>query len=73
MNVLMQAGEVDPDLFFTDQPRDARLGRRNREVISIFADHAPRALQVVPFFGGRVSSKAPSWEPSGQGCYRMHS
>ncbi|KAK9800195.1 hypothetical protein WJX73_007313 [Symbiochloris irregularis] len=42
---VLKAGDVDPDLFFTDRPRDARLGRRNREVISIFADHAPRALQ----------------------------
>ena len=39
-----QAGEQDPDLFFTDRPRDGRLGVRNREYLSLFADEAPRAL-----------------------------
>ena len=32
-----QAGEQDPDLFFTDRPRDGRLGVRNREYLSLFA------------------------------------
>ncbi len=40
----MQAGEQDPDIFFTDRPRDSRLGNRNREYVSIFADDAPRVL-----------------------------
>ena len=39
-----QAGEQDPDLFFTDRPRDGRLGGRNREYVSLWADEAPRAL-----------------------------
>lgn len=49
---VVQAAEVDPDLFFTDQPRGASLGRRNAECLSIFADSAPRALLVgtSPFF-----------------------
>ncbi len=40
----MQAGEQDPDIFFTDRPRDSRVGNRNREYVSIFADEAPRVL-----------------------------
>lgn len=39
-----QAGEQDPDLFFTDRPREGARGQRNREYISFFADEAPRAL-----------------------------
>lgn len=39
-----QAGEADPDLFFTDQPRAGARGQRNREYVSLFADEAPRAL-----------------------------
>ena len=39
-----QAGEQDPDLFFTDRPREGARGQRNREYVSLFADEAPRAL-----------------------------
>lgn len=39
-----QAGEQDPDLFFTDRPRDSKLGNRNKEYVSIFADEVPRVL-----------------------------
>eukprot|EP00951_Prasinocladus_malaysianus_P028375 scaffold258312_cov29-Prasinocladus_malaysianus.AAC.1 len=39
-----QAGDEDPDLFFTDRPRGSRRGQRNRECISFFADDAPGAL-----------------------------
>jgi len=39
-----QAGEADPDLFFTDRPRAGARGQRNREYVSLFADDAPRAL-----------------------------
>ena len=48
----MQAGDIDPDIFFTDRPRGSSLGQRNRECISAFADTAPRALLVnfvLPF------------------------
>eukprot|EP00798_Chlamydomonas_sp_ICE-L_P001537 gene1537-32915_t len=37
---VLQCGENDPDLFFTDRPRDGKLGNRNREYISIWADDA---------------------------------
>jgi beta-amylase len=40
----LQAGEQDPDLFFTDRPRGYGFGQRNREYISIFADDAPGVL-----------------------------
>jgi len=40
----MQAGDQDPDLFFTDRSRDGKPGNRNKEYISFFADEAPRAL-----------------------------
>lgn len=40
----MQCGESDPDLFFTDRPRDGGLGQRNKEYISIWADDAPGVL-----------------------------
>lgn len=40
-----QCGESDPDLFFTDRPRGhGRLGQRNREYVSIWADEEPGAL-----------------------------
>ena len=42
--MVWQAGEADPDLFFTDRPRDTRLGQRNKEYVSLFADDAPRVL-----------------------------
>ncbi|CAL8469970.1 g9512 [Coccomyxa elongata] len=41
---VMKAGDQDPDIFHTDRPRDARLGNRNKEYVSIFADEAPRVL-----------------------------
>ncbi|KAK9828096.1 hypothetical protein WJX81_003753 [Elliptochloris bilobata] len=41
---VLKAGEQDPDLFFTDRPREGARGHRNREYISFFADEAPRAL-----------------------------
>ena len=40
----LQAGEQDPDLFFTDRPHAGARGQRNREYVSFFADEAPRAL-----------------------------
>lgn len=42
--VSSQAGDADPDLFFTDRPRENGLGQRNRECISLFADEVPGAL-----------------------------
>ncbi|GFH21443.1 beta-amylase [Haematococcus lacustris] len=36
---VLQCGEHDPDLFFTDRPREG-AGRRNREYLSIWADEA---------------------------------
>ena len=41
---LSQAGEQDPDIFFTDRPRESRQAQRNREYITFFADEAPRVL-----------------------------
>jgi len=41
---VLQCGEQDPDLFFTDRPRDGGLGQRNREYVSIWADDAPGVL-----------------------------
>jgi len=41
---VLAAGDADPDLFFTDRPRDGLSGQRNREYISLFADDAPGAL-----------------------------
>lgn len=35
---VLDVGDRDPDIFFTDRPRDASRGRRNRECLSIFAD-----------------------------------
>ncbi|MEW5310658.1 MAG: hypothetical protein WDW38_002434 [Sanguina aurantia] len=38
---VLQCGESDPDLFFTDRPRgSAGLGQRNREYLSVWADDA---------------------------------
>lgn len=37
-----QAGQQDPDIFFTDRPRQgAGLGQRNKEYISFWADEEP--------------------------------
>lgn len=41
---VLQAGQQDPDLFYTDRPRDGSSGHRNREYISLFADDAPGVL-----------------------------
>ncbi|EIE25773.1 glycoside hydrolase [Coccomyxa subellipsoidea C-169] len=41
---VLKAGDQDPDIFFTDRPREAKLGSRNKEYVSIFADEAPRVL-----------------------------
>ncbi|KAF8057760.1 BAM3 [Scenedesmus sp. PABB004] len=38
---VLEAGGSDPDIFFTDRPRECGLGRRNREYLSIWADDAP--------------------------------
>ena len=39
-----QIGEQDPDIFFTDRPREDRSSQRNREYLSFWADEAPSAL-----------------------------
>lgn len=41
---VLQAGEHDPDLFFTDRPRGSGSGQRDREYISLWADDAPGVL-----------------------------
>uniref|UniRef100_A0A061R8X8 Beta-amylase n=1 Tax=Tetraselmis sp. GSL018 TaxID=582737 RepID=A0A061R8X8_9CHLO len=41
---VLEAGEHDPDLYFTDRPRGNRRGQRNRECISFFSDEVPGAL-----------------------------
>jgi beta-amylase len=40
-----QVGDTDPDIFFTDRPRDVFPGQRNRECLSIFADEEPGLLK----------------------------
>lgn len=35
---VLAAGERDPDIFYTDRPREFSPGRRNTECISLFAD-----------------------------------
>lgn len=40
-----QAGESDPDIFFTDRPRELFPGQRNRECLSFFADEEPGLLR----------------------------
>lgn len=42
---LLQVGDSDPDIFFTDRPRGASPGQRNRECISFFADTEEGLLQ----------------------------
>lgn len=37
----LQAGLSDPDIFFTDRPRECGLGQRNKEYLSIWADDYP--------------------------------
>ena len=46
--VNVQAGRQDPDIFFTDRPREHGLGQRNKEYISIFADNAPVLFGRTP-------------------------
>lgn len=41
---VLQAGQQDPDLFFTDRPRESGLGQRNKEYISVWADEAHGVL-----------------------------
>ena len=40
-----QVGESDPDIFFTDRPRDLFPGQRNRECLSFFGDEEPGLLR----------------------------
>jgi hypothetical protein len=68
-----QAGLSDPDIFFTDRPRESGLGQRNKEYVSIWADDCP----VLPAgsssshhsagggFGGRQAGAGSS---GGGGC-----
>lgn len=42
---VLQCGESDPDIFYTDQPRNGGLGHRNREYVSIWADEAAGVLR----------------------------
>lgn len=42
---VVAAGERDPDLFFTDRPRELSRGQRNQECISIFAVDDPGLLK----------------------------
>ena len=40
-----QVGERDPDIFFTDRPREYSAGQRNKECVSLFADEEPGLLK----------------------------
>lgn len=40
-----KVGDSDPDIFFTDRPREASPGQRNREYISWFAEEEPGLLR----------------------------
>ena len=42
---VVAAGERDPDIFFTDRPRELTPGQRNRECISLFAAEEPGLLK----------------------------
>eukprot|EP00887_Chlorella_sp_A99_P003737 scaffold7.g3737.t1 len=44
MGLRLQAGEADPDIFFTDRPRRTP-GQRNRECLTLFADDEPGLLK----------------------------
>eukprot|EP00201_Polytomella_parva_P022910 CAMPEP_0175042908 /NCGR_PEP_ID=MMETSP0052_2-20121109/2854_1 /TAXON_ID=51329 ORGANISM="Polytomella parva, Strain SAG 63-3" /NCGR_SAMPLE_ID=MMETSP0052_2 /ASSEMBLY_ACC=CAM_ASM_000194 /LENGTH=686 /DNA_ID=CAMNT_0016305831 /DNA_START=125 /DNA_END=2182 /DNA_ORIENTATION=+ len=41
---VLECGATDPDIFFTDQPRQSGLSHRNAEYISIWADEEPGIL-----------------------------
>lgn len=41
---ILQAGDIDPDLFFMDKPREYRMSPSNREYISFWADEVPGAV-----------------------------
>lgn len=45
-----QAGQSDPDIFFTDRPRNcsAGLGQRNKEYVSFWADEEPVLMGRTP-------------------------
>lgn len=40
-----KVGDSDPDIFFTDRPRESSPGQRNREYISWFAETEPGLLR----------------------------
>jgi hypothetical protein len=50
-----QAGQQDPDIFFTDRPRSSGLGQRNKEYISFWADEEP-------VLAGRTPIQVSSWQ-----------
>jgi hypothetical protein len=50
-----QAGQQDPDIFFTDRPRECGLGQRNKEYLSIWADECPVLPAGPNGSGGRRS------------------
>ncbi|WIA31402.1 hypothetical protein OEZ86_002301 [Tetradesmus obliquus] len=54
---VLEAGQQDPDIFFTDRPRECGLGRRNKEYLSIWADDAP-VLPAGPGAGSRSPLQA---------------
>jgi hypothetical protein len=59
----LQAGLSDPDIFFTDRPRESGLGQRNKEYLSIWADDCPvlpagPPAGSNPSFGGRPAAAA---------------
>jgi hypothetical protein len=41
---VLEVGDRDPDIFFTDRPRDALRGQRNKECLSFFADEEQSLL-----------------------------
>lgn len=60
-----QAGLADPDIFFTDRPRESGLGQRNKEYISIWADDC--AVLPAAQRQHQHSSSSSSMTPAGQG------
>ncbi|KIY94484.1 hypothetical protein MNEG_13478, partial [Monoraphidium neglectum] len=69
---VLQAGQQDPDIFFTDRPRQgAGLGQRNKEYVSFWADDEPVLAGRTPMqVGGR---RGPGALGAGRGhvlrCY----